>query len=83
MLAFREPALYGVGTLGNKDAIKDAIKRCFKALDDEILEQAQTSDVKECQFGGTTALMILAFGQVCKQLPGGDDTVCICVVLAT
>jgi hypothetical protein len=50
--------------VGSRDAIHEAIKRSFKALDEEILDQAKKSDIKECQYGGTTALMTLCIGRV-------------------
>ena len=39
--------------------LHEALKRTFKALDEEITQAALASDVKECHFGGTTALMAL------------------------
>lgn len=38
---------------------------CFKQLDKEIIEDARRSNIKDCQYGGTTALVALRFGQVC------------------
>jgi len=47
-----------------RDEVFGAIKRSFRRLDDEILEQARTSGCADCQFGGTTALMALRIGHV-------------------
>jgi putative heme degradation protein len=45
--------------------VHEAITRVFKALDTEILDQAQKSNLEICQFGGTTALVALHIGRVC------------------
>lgn len=41
-----------------------AIKRTFQALDDEIIKEALSSDIKDCQFGGSTAVIALRIGHV-------------------
>ncbi len=53
----------------NKELL-EVIERTFKQLDDEIAEAALASDIKECQFGGTTALMALISGRVSETCPG-------------
>lgn len=48
----------------SRDEVFSALKRTFHTLDNEILEQARTSGAADCQFGGTTALMVLQSGHV-------------------
>jgi hypothetical protein len=47
--------------------VVDAIVRSFKTLDNEILEDARKSDIKDCQYGGTTALLALLFDRVIRH----------------
>ena len=46
--------------------LPEAIKRTFKQLDDDIAQAALASEIKECQFGGTTALMALINGRLSR-----------------
>ncbi len=63
-VCFREPAIFGaVAPTGGRDPIFEAIKRTFSALDEEIIHVAEHSNVPNCQFGGTTALIALLIGQ--------------------
>ena len=67
----REPAIFEDTTRPaseNKELL-EVIERTFKQLDDEIAEAALASDIKECQFGGTTALMALISGRVSTACP--------------
>ena len=60
----REPAIFGaVAPTGGRDPIFEAIKKTFNVLDEEIIHVAEHSNVPDCQFGGTTALMALIIGQ--------------------
>ena len=49
--------------------LHEALKCTFKALDEEITQAALASDVKECHFGGTTALMALISDRVSSVRP--------------
>lgn len=44
-----------------------AIKRTFQALDDEIIKEAMSCDIADCQFGGSTAVIALRIGHVSLQ----------------
>ena len=62
----REPAVFsndGKPACENQELL-EIIERTFKQLDDEIAQAALASEIKECQFGGTTALMALICGRV-------------------
>lgn len=41
-----------------------AIKRTFRTLDDEIIKEARSCDIADCQFGGSTAVIALRIGHV-------------------
>lgn len=61
----REPAVFGaLERPSPRDEVFEAIKRTFTALDAEICEDARTSGVTDCQYGGTTALIALCIGHV-------------------
>ena len=49
--------------------LHEALKRTFKALDQEKTQAALASDVKECHIGGTTALMALINDRVSSVGP--------------
>ena len=44
-----------------------AIKRTFQALDDEIIKEATSCDIADCQFGGSTAVIALRIGHVSRD----------------
>lgn len=44
--------------------LHEAIKQAFRSMDEDIIQAAVHSDVAECKFGGTTALMALICGRV-------------------
>lgn len=60
----REPQLFNANKGSTTDEVCEAIMRTFKTLDKEILEDAHCSKIKDCQYGGTTALLALCIGQV-------------------
>ena len=65
----REPAVFGaLDRPSLRDEVFEAIKRTFTALDAEIIKEAKTSGVTDCQYGGTTALIALCIGHVRSPL---------------
>ena len=60
----REKQLFNANKGSTRDEVCEAIMRTFKTLDKEILEDAECSKTKDCQYGGTTALLALCIGQV-------------------
>ena len=60
----REPAVFGaVEPQGGRDPVFEAITRTFDTLDREIIDVSNSSNVPDCQFGGSTALAALRIGQ--------------------
>ena len=75
----RQPAIFGVLEAPSpRDEIFEAIKRTFIALDKEIIDRAESSDVADCQYGGTTALMVLRIGQARTSASGGQPPTLTC-----
>ena len=60
----REKAIFGPAKQTSSDEVFAAIKRTFQALDDEIIKEAMSCDIKDCQFGGSTAVIALRIGHV-------------------
>jgi hypothetical protein len=63
-LCRREAAVFGRGGASARDEVFAALNRAFKAVDADILQQARDSNVIDCQFGGTTAVVALRIGHV-------------------
>ncbi|BDA46808.1 probable Integrin-linked kinase-associated serine/threonine phosphatase 2C at C-terminar half [Coccomyxa sp. Obi] len=72
-LLSREPQLFNANKGSTRDEVCDVIMRSFKTLDKEILEDAHCSKIKDCQYGGTTALLALCIGQVLYVAHTGDS----------
>ena len=60
----RETAIFGPAKQTSSDEVFAAIKRTFQALDDEIIKEATSCDIADCQFGGSTAVIALRVGHV-------------------
>ena len=58
--ACREKAIFGPAKQTSSDEVFAAIKRTFQALDDEIIKEATSCDIADCQFGGSTAVIACA-----------------------
>ncbi len=77
----REKAIFGPAKQTSSDEVFAAIKRTFQTLDDEIIKEATSCDIADCQFGGSTAVIALRIGHVstvssalvCITAPQGSE----------
>ncbi|CAL5218369.1 g37 [Coccomyxa viridis] len=72
-LLSREKAIFGPAKQTSSDEVFAAIKRTFQTLDDEILKEATSCDIADCQFGGSTAVIALRIGHVMYIAHCGDS----------